>query len=304
MLFLIGKVNYTVIERYSGLSIVIVFIVSVLFSIVGAYGFRRSKQKKLNVPSDITDTFPNSTFKHAVNLTYMSDTVLYLRSFEDDWLDQVLVTSNLLDLSTKEENLKKVCRVYGKMVAIGDPKDVHSVLGAERIYLPPQAKEPDWQTVILHWIHESELILLKVGTTDGFLWELSTVLNTANREKVLLLMPKDQDKYKKSAAYIEEMTSLKLPKFVNRLTAISEYQSIIYFSGHNSLHCYYPRWWKTNIIKILDDNAFVLKECLKVSHGKPNPSDEYLFLSITWKVLSYYLLMARYKITLFARSEN
>lgn len=101
---------------------------------------------------------------------------LYLRSFDSD--------SN-----TEEKNICSVFRNLYPIYAIGDPNKILQPNGAERIYLT----DDSWKATVQDLSNRSKIILLRIGQTDGTLWEISNIINSNLIEKVVFLVYNQQD---------------------------------------------------------------------------------------------------------------
>ena len=87
--------------------------------------------------------------------------------------------------STEEEELATVMNEIGPVVAIGCPGEALPELGAYRIYL----QHEDWREEVRNLISAAQLVVIRLGMTEGVLWELRTIITHAKAEHVLLLVP-------------------------------------------------------------------------------------------------------------------
>ena len=143
--------------------------------------------------------------------------ILYLRSFEDDvedtltphtWLanffSQTLPTDVrrlplpfrvLFELQplrllrslfgrvtpTTELQLAAFFSKLGPFIAIGKPSERLATIGADRDFVD----QDKWQEVVLEYLERSRYVVLQAAGTQGFLWELRTVLTRVNQQKLL-----------------------------------------------------------------------------------------------------------------------
>jgi hypothetical protein len=120
--------------------------------------------------------------------------ILYLRSFMSD---RVLGERffNLMMLvfwwnETAERDLARAVREYGPLVAIGRPDEKLPPLGAVRLY----ADNETWQGVVTRLAHAAQLVILRIGATEGFKWEWSFVRESIDPRKVPVYLPRrDRD---------------------------------------------------------------------------------------------------------------
>ncbi|MFF8658218.1 hypothetical protein [Streptomyces huasconensis] len=140
--------------------------------------------------------------------------VLYLRNFQ---MDQVLSRvdekpgrgiwsavrqyfgdrDNIETGATAEEQLVRLFRRFGKVVAVGSPGESFTLPGAERFYLP----EDDWKGEVSDAIRHARLVLIIAGldcgsrTPEGVLWEYTEALRLLPPSRVLLLACSDSESY-------------------------------------------------------------------------------------------------------------
>lgn len=101
---------------------------------------------------------------------------LYLRSFSED--------------NNKQEPL--ICRVTERLFpvyAIGDPNKVLQPNGAGRIY----ATEDVWKDIVIELSFKSKLILLRIGQTDGTLWEITNIIESQLIPKTIFIAYNSDD---------------------------------------------------------------------------------------------------------------
>lgn len=116
--------------------------------------------------------------------------VLYLRSFADDGtqlLDAELgpiarrwVT--LLALPTAEEQSTAALDAVGPVVAIGKPGEPLPELGAARLYVG----DDRWQAEVLALLDRAALVVLRIGSSPGLLWEIEQSLARLPRRRLVL----------------------------------------------------------------------------------------------------------------------
>lgn len=94
--------------------------------------------------------------------------------------DEQLVFAEFMDL-------------IGPYIAIGRPNEIFSNmdLGAAKKYV----SDADWQNVVIEWLTNSAAVILDVGTSKGFLWEVEQVTRISNPKKLLLILPWQQQDY-------------------------------------------------------------------------------------------------------------
>lgn len=118
--------------------------------------------------------------------------VLYLRSFRDDgtlWLDQeqgrlAQWWSKLLAFRTTEEQCVAALQAVGPVVAIGKPGEPIPELGAARLYVGHDA----WQAEVRQLMDRAALVVVRIGSSPGVLWEIEQVLSRLPRERLVFAL--------------------------------------------------------------------------------------------------------------------
>lgn len=118
---------------------------------------------------------------------------LYLRSFN-------------IDKNKEEKLICKMTRNLYPVYAIGDPNRVLQPNGAERIYVTDEI----WQDVVKDLSNRSKLILLRIGQTDGTLWEITNIINSRLIKKVIFLAYNNND-YHYFTNRINEKMGIRMP---------------------------------------------------------------------------------------------
>ena len=111
--------------------------------------------------------------------------VVYLRSFRSDG---ELASSHGVMFGLPSSNAEQIvgrimCRI-GPFVAIGKPGERMPELGAARLYVG----NDEWQARISEMLEVASLVLLRVGSTEGFWWEVKRVVEQVSPERVLFLV--------------------------------------------------------------------------------------------------------------------
>lgn len=149
-------------------SIVLIVVCVILSSFFYSLYRRLNKRKK--------DTFDKDSIK--------APFVLYLRSFVDDMTTKRRI-SFLNDVRSEEEVLVSVLSEIAPVYAIGDPKDKKMPLGASRIYVDDE----HWKSTVTDMMNRSVVVVLRLGKTDSFWWEVETAVKSISLEKVMFVVP-------------------------------------------------------------------------------------------------------------------
>jgi len=115
---------------------------------------------------------------------------LYLRSFADDGTQLVDAELGpiarrwvtLLALPTAEEQSTAALDAVGPVVAIGKPGEPLPELGAARLYVG----DDRWQAEVLALMDSAALVVLRIGSSPGLLWEIEQVLARLPRRRLVL----------------------------------------------------------------------------------------------------------------------
>ncbi len=117
--------------------------------------------------------------------------VLYLRSFSADKHGASYSGRSPLVRSTNEEQLAEMLSEIGPVIAIGRPDDKLPQLGAARQYVD----DDKWQSYVEKCMRRAQLVVVRIGQTEGLWWEISTAVKLAKSKRLVLLVPPDLDLY-------------------------------------------------------------------------------------------------------------
>ena len=135
--------------------------------------------------------------------------VLYLRSFSDD--ESTASGSEHergLMLKTTEELLALAFARVGPFVCVGRPGEEMPELGAARLYCPSE----DWQASVRKLIERARLIVLHLGSTPGFWWEVEQAVTTVELRQLLFFVPPGGGPmYERLTAYLKARSGIYLP---------------------------------------------------------------------------------------------
>jgi hypothetical protein len=138
--------------------------------------------------------------------------VLYLRSFQAD--EETARVTESFGSRTEEELTVEVLQAFGPVVAIGRPGERLPETGAARMYVDDE----DWQEVVAEYMDRSALVVLRLGTTMGFLWELERATRTLDPTRLLVLSPYDRKSYGVFRSETEEYFPEPLPDLADGST--------------------------------------------------------------------------------------
>ena len=111
--------------------------------------------------------------------------VLFLRSFADDERQQYGTSQRVLLDFSLETRLANHFYHFGPFIAIGSPKETVPQPGAARVLL----RDDEWQTRVLGWMRDAELIIMYCGKTQWVNWELRRVVESGRATSMILMFP-------------------------------------------------------------------------------------------------------------------
>jgi hypothetical protein len=174
--------------------------------------------------------------------------IVYLRSFQDDTTAAQLHPPpqpppsqpggvaysyyNPNAFLTEEEELAAVMNEIGPFVAIGCPGEELPELGAYRTYV----QQEDWQEKVRNLISIAQLVIIRLGMTEGVLWELRTAIKHVEAKRLLLLVPWEKSQY----AVFRNTYATLFP------AGLPEYGASRWFPGNSGslrgIICFWPGW--------------------------------------------------------------
>jgi hypothetical protein len=110
------------------------------------------------------------------DVNYLNNFCLYLRSFNTD----------------KYKQEKVICRTARNLFpvyAIGDPNHILQPNGAERFYVTDE----HWKDAVENLMKKGKVIFLRVGQTDGTLWELHKLIELGYLNKTIFIVYSKDD---------------------------------------------------------------------------------------------------------------
>lgn len=145
--------------------------------------------------------------------------VIYLRSFKDDPTTARTMMGAPIGwaflfgvIETEEEMLASSLSEIGPVITIGRPGEELRELGAARMY----ADEAEWHQKVDSLITSARLVVLRLGQTEGFWWEVEESLRKMNPHQLLVFVPyiKDRQAREMVRTRAEALFPKPLPEFV------------------------------------------------------------------------------------------
>lgn len=110
--------------------------------------------------------------------------ILYLRSFADEKSTKKIVR-RLTDPRSEEEMLIDALSDIAPIYAIGDPADKKMPYGATRIYVD----DSEWRQTVEQLAIKAEIVVLRLGQTNNFWWEVEMALKKVPIDKIVFVIP-------------------------------------------------------------------------------------------------------------------
>jgi TM2 domain-containing membrane protein YozV len=115
--------------------------------------------------------------------------VLYLRSFADD-RNALMGEQSFLERRgaviaapvTPEQEMADILDSIGPVVAIGKPGEPLPELGAARLYVT----DDQWQAKVQDLMRRASLVVVRLGSSPGLLWEIEQALAHLPRQRLVL----------------------------------------------------------------------------------------------------------------------
>lgn len=111
--------------------------------------------------------------------------ILYLRPFGDDKLTAKEINRFLRPGVSEEEALVSVLDDIAPVLCIGRPSKKYLPDGAARITIPNDT----WKERVAELVQKAELVVLRLGKSDGVLLELQYCLENLDLRKLVLILP-------------------------------------------------------------------------------------------------------------------
>ncbi len=148
--------------------------------------------------------------------------VLYLRSFGADksagriptggLLRHIGLSASLFDLKTEEELIAQAFNEIGPVVCIGKPGEKLPELGAARVYVSHE----EWQQKVHDFMTKAKLVVMRLGDTPGFWWEVERSVKAIEPTRLLLLVPFGRRKYREFVGKAAQHFPRPLPDYSAR----------------------------------------------------------------------------------------
>ncbi|MGH9845134.1 MAG: hypothetical protein ACREEM_40980 [Blastocatellia bacterium] len=152
--------------------------------------------------------------------------VLYLRSFKDDE-----TIARAVGFNSIEQEMRLVLSEIGPFIAIAEPHKEPPAPGAARLY--PQGR---WQDEVIKEMTRARLVVLRIGDTKGFWWEVQEAADRVEPYRLVFLVPEGKGRYEKFHQRAREMLCCQLPEYKNGRSPFDSHGGILYFEPDGTPH--------------------------------------------------------------------
>ena len=111
-------------------------------------------------------------------------------------------------LRTCSENLSKLFRKQGNLIAVGSPGEKLPQLGPFSVYY----SNNDWELNVGAMMMRCKYIIVYAGTSKGCLWELEYIVLNKLFFKSYIYLPTDKDEYSYFRDFFKSKTNIQIPE--------------------------------------------------------------------------------------------
>lgn len=166
------------------------------FLILGSIFLYRSRQLSTKIlPADV----------HNIEAA-----VVYLRPFSEDesHIKKLLPWKFISSFTSEEEQLSKVFKDFGQFIAIENPSKSLPTPGADKIHIG----DAEWQKFVLEIFQKAKLVVIRLGSSQGILWEITNAIDLLEPKQLLFIATKlKSDEYNELKKAIRENYDIELP---------------------------------------------------------------------------------------------
>ncbi|WP_341720743.1 hypothetical protein QQG74_14170 [Micromonospora sp. FIMYZ51] len=204
----------------------------------GRWAYRHGSRHRARLMDPLTD------------LAEAEPIVLLLRSFDEDAGLARVQGGDLrgpwaADLTTEEQQLGNATATFGRLVALGSPRDTLPQVGAGRDY----AGDDEWRSRVLAGLDRAQLVLLVASPGEAIRWETEQVVERGLADRLVVLVTGDGQRYERfraelSAVFPRELPPYQpLPRPSNTTIRASHLQAVVWFDPD----------WTPHLVPLGDD---------------------------------------------------
>lgn len=155
--------------------------------------------------------------------------VLYLRSFSDDKM-----IARAIGFKSIEQEMKLVLFDIGPFIAFAEPHNEPPDPGAARLY----ASQEYWQEKALEEMSKAQLVIMRIGDSPSFWWEVKEAAGRVPPERLIFLIPSEkmEVRYEGFRQKANEWLPCPLPEYKSRWSPFGAPGGILYFEPDGTPH--------------------------------------------------------------------
>jgi len=155
--------------------------------------------------------------------------------------------------TSEEAEFLPLFQPFGPVLAIGRPREHIPALGAPRLYI----EHDHWQEAVRVFVHFAQLVIIRVGYTQGIHWELKHLRAECPARKLLVIFAPDNGRRRNAAIKIvEEALLVQLPP------------ELSWGKNHQTAHC------RAFLIRFSDDWQPICLATLDPESCKTQPLED------------------------------
>jgi hypothetical protein len=150
-----------------------------------------------------------------------------------------------LFVGSEEEQLADVFGQIGPFIAVGDPSETLTALGASRLYL----SNTEWQQRVHELLERAALVVFGAGQTPSSWWEIEQARTLVTPRQILVLIPAfwDYTTYAPFKKRLDELLHTDLPPLPTMKAEFGSAGAILFFDEE----------WKASIVAIRRKDSFL-----------------------------------------------
>ncbi|WP_350287588.1 hypothetical protein [uncultured Croceitalea sp.] len=215
------RVGFSIELLYWGIALLLAIIICVGLIHLGQYLNLHGKKLIVKHKADI--------FSNVIS----NETVLYLRSFSDDYITSKTQTAyqvrgiDLPQMTTEEEILAEEFNRFGKFISAANPNTNIPNPGAIQISFEEKA----WKEKIKSLMKTSEFVIIRIGQGEHLKWEIDQAIALVPPQRLLILIPMNEDVFREFQEKLKLDHNLALPNLdISVFYGNTTLSAILYFN--------------------------------------------------------------------------
>jgi hypothetical protein len=148
--------------------------------------------------------------------------VLYLRPFSDDKM-----IARAIGFKSIEQEMKLAFFDIGPFIAFAEPNNEPPDPGAARLH----ATQEQWQEKVREEISKAQLVIMRIGDSPSFWWEVQEAIVRIRPERLVFLIPAERSEmeYERFRQNANKWLPYQLPEHKLKWSPFGRHGGIIYF---------------------------------------------------------------------------